>query len=191
MEDVVDRPSYGSFTDCLSRRSQPESMGLVKSGAWRSRPYIRKRAAHSLQHPRPGARVGIVSSGSSGVAPSGLSPGRSRPCRRRLHHRSWTTRVQMTIRAPVRWPKPEMKVRHRPGSWVLGYLGCPGVPMTDPQPGKQPSSGASSPLERRSRRSSKHQGPRKSPLRPWTHQVGNDVLGKRERKFLKSNGDGC
>ena len=52
----------------------------------------------------------------------------------------------------------------------------------------QPSSGASSPFERRSRRSSKHQGPRESPLRPWTHQVECDVLGKRERKFLSRAG---
>ncbi len=56
--------------------------------------------------------------------------------------------------------------------------------MTDRQAGNQPSVGASSHFERRSRRSSKHQEPRELPLRPWTHQVECGILGKRERKLL-------
>jgi len=39
-----------------------------------------------------------------------------------------------------------------------GLFGVPGVLMTRPQAGKQLSSDASSPFERRARRSNKHQG---------------------------------
>ena len=47
---------------------------------------------------------------------------------------------------PVPVPPRERCCTGSPGSWVRGYLGCTGVPMTEPQAGQQPSSGANRPV---------------------------------------------
>ena len=47
---------------------------------------------------------------------------------------------------PVPVPPRERCCTGRPGSWVRGCLGYPGVLMTHPQAGKQPSSGTNRPV---------------------------------------------
>ncbi len=85
------------------------------------------------------------------------SPSRREAIRRRhagfrsLRDRLIPSVAVVSVTVPVTVAQFPVPPRERcstgsPGSWVRGYFGSPGVPMTDPQAGKQPSSGTNRPV---------------------------------------------